>query len=167
MLVCFPTPEPKGGQTGGWAGVCHYQTQPRYPVEASMRMEIRRPRTGPAGRRGTPGPATPPRRPAFGCHWISKRIYNNQNEETHPFRKYQGWSGKITKNPTSASTGCPVPQWKNSKSYFTQRNQIHPIPFLQPAQAQEDRAHLRHPTNWGIMDRAATGPEDAKPPTAQ
>ena len=132
-----------------------------------MRMEIRRPRTGPAGGRGTPGPATPPRRPAFGCHWISKRIYNNQNEETHPFRKYQGWSGKITKNPTSASTGCPVPQWKNSKSYFTQRNQIHPIPFLQPAQAQEDRAHLRHPTNWGIMDRAATGPEDAKPPTAQ
>ena len=67
-----------------------------------------------------------------------------------PPRKYQGWSGKITKNPTSASTGCPVPQWKNSRSCFTRRNQIASNPISPASQRQEDRAHLRHPTNWGL-----------------
>ena len=47
-VSAFPHQRPKW-QTGGWAGVCHYQTQPRYPVEASMRMEIRRPHAGPRG----------------------------------------------------------------------------------------------------------------------
>ena len=92
-LSAFPHQKPKW-QTGGWEGVCHYQTQPRYPVEASMRMEIRRPRAGPAGR-GAQGPAAPPRRPAFGCHWISKRIYNNQG----------GCSKELSHRPGSTKDG--------------------------------------------------------------
>ena len=55
---------------------------------------------------------------------------------------------------------------KQQKLFYTEEPDSS-NPISPASQRQEDRAHLRHPTNWGIMDRAATGPEDAKPPTAQ
>ena len=142
-------------------GVCHHRAQPRYPVEASIRTENLAPprrgfrtRTTPAATEPTQNPQAP--QPQAG--WFSIRNYNNQGGETHPPRKYQGRSGKIPINSTSAGThGGPVSQRKNPLWDFTRGNQIHPIPNTEQPR-QEDRAHLSHPTNWGIMNQVATAP---------
>ena len=168
-LSAFPHQKPKR-QTGGWAGVCHYQTQPRYPVEASMRMEIRRPRTGPTGRGSPRGPRhRPDAQPSAvtGFPNVSTTTRAAAPKSYPTAQEVPRMVGKDNQKPhirihrMSSSS-----MEKQQKLFYTEEPDCIQSHFSsQPAARRPSTS--KTPYQLGIMDRAATGPEDAKPPTAQ
>ena len=82
-----------------------------------------------------------------------------------PPRKYQGCQRIENPGfPSPGPMGSISSMEKRHAPFYTEETES-PL-FLSPFHPvmQEDRAHLRHPNSWGVMDRVAAGPTGTKHP---
>ena len=120
---------------------------------------------GSPGEEGNPGPRDTAPTPSLRLSLDFQTYLQQQNEET--VQEVPRMVGKDNQKPHIRIHRMSSSSMEKQQKLFYTEEPDSSNPISPASQRQEDRAHLRHPTNWGIMDRAATGPEDAKPPTAQ